>query len=89
MNQVASAEWAQLDPLAMVGGPSGGLSDDVTTGGLGSSGVLPKTHLASVDHPLAWFALFAAVTFGFIGASTHLRVGPFRAARPSRAGPGR
>lgn len=72
-------DWAQLDPLTMIGGPTGGLSDDVTTGGLGSSGIFPQAHPASPDHPLFWFAVLAGVTLGAIGASTHLRVGPFRA----------
>jgi len=71
--------WTQLDPLALIGGPTGGVSDDVTTGGLGSSGVLPTHSPAHPDHPLFWFAVFAGVTLGLIGASTHLRVGPFSA----------
>lgn len=71
--------WTQLDPLAMIGGPTGGVSDDVTTGGLSGSGISPVSHPASPDHPLFWFGLIAGVTLGLIGASTHLRVGPFRA----------
>lgn len=74
-----ASAWAQLDPLTAIGGPSGGISDDITTGGLGSSGVLPTSSLAHPDHPLFWFAAIAGVTFGLIGASTHLRVGPFKA----------
>lgn len=31
------------------------------------------------DSPLFWFGMLAAVTFGLIGASTAVRVGPFRA----------
>lgn len=70
--------WDQLNPFAMLGGPTGGLADDVTTGGL-AAGVSGVPHPASPDHPLFWFAAFAGVTLGLIGASTHLRVGPFRA----------
>lgn len=32
------------------------------------------------DNPLFWFGALAAVTFGFIGASTAVRLGPFKAA---------
>ena len=71
--------WDQLNPLAQVGGPTGGLSDDITTGGLGASGVLPTSAVLHPDHPFFWFAMFGAVTFGLIGASTHLRVGPIKA----------
>lgn len=71
--------WDQLNPLAMVGGPTGGVSDDVTTGGLGATGILPASSPIHPDHPLFWFAAFAAVTLGLIGGSTHLRVGPFKA----------
>ena len=71
--------WDELNPLALVGGPTGGLSDDITTGGLGSSGVLPMSSAFHPDHPFFWFATFAAVTFGLIGASTHVRIGPFKA----------
>lgn len=31
------------------------------------------------DSPLFWFGMLAAVTFGLIGASTAVRVGPFKA----------
>jgi hypothetical protein len=71
--------WDLLNPLAMVGGPTGGLSDDITTGGLGSSGILPSASVMHPDHPFFWFAAIAAATFGLVGASTHLRVGPFKA----------
>lgn len=74
-----SSAWAQLDPLTMIGGPTGGLSEDVTTGGLGASAVQSMSSVAHPDHPFFWFALIAGVTVGLIGASTHLRVGPFRA----------
>jgi hypothetical protein len=30
------------------------------------------------DSPLFWFGMLAAVTFGLIGASTTVRLGPFR-----------
>lgn len=30
------------------------------------------------DNPLFWFGMLAAVTFGLIGASTAVRVGPFK-----------
>ncbi len=71
--------WAQLDPLAMVGGPVGGVSDDVTTGGLGASGILPATSQFHPNHPMFWFGGLLLVTVGLIGGSTHLRVGPFKA----------
>ena len=71
--------WDQLNPLALIGGPTGDLSDDVTTGGLGASGILPTAHPLHPDHPLFWFGVIAGVTLGAIGASTHLRVGPFKA----------
>lgn len=32
------------------------------------------------DSPLFWFGLVLATTFGLIGASTSIRVGPFKAA---------
>lgn len=32
------------------------------------------------DSPLFWFGVLTAVTLGLIGASTSLRVGPFKAA---------
>lgn len=32
------------------------------------------------DSPLFWFGAVLAVTFGLIGASTSIRVGPFKAA---------
>lgn len=32
------------------------------------------------DSPLFWFGVLAAVTLGLIGASTQIRVGPFKAA---------
>lgn len=72
-------DWSQISPLAAVGGPTGGLSDDITTGGLGNVTVLPIQKALHPDHPFFWFAALGAVTFGLIGASTHLRVGPFRA----------
>lgn len=71
--------WDQLNPLTLIGGPSGGVSDDVTTGGLGSSGILPKAPAMSPDHPLFWFGAILAVTLGLIGTTNHVRVGPFRA----------
>lgn len=71
--------WAQLDPLAMVGGPVGGVSDDVTTGGLGASGILPAQSRFHPDHPMFWFGAVLLVTVGLVGGSTHLRVGPFKA----------
>jgi hypothetical protein len=74
-----SIPWSQLDPMAMVGGISGDVSDDVATGGLSSAQVSPQTHPLHPDHPFFWFAAFAAVTIGAVGASTHLRVGPFKA----------
>lgn len=71
--------WDDISPLSQVGGPLGGLSDDVTTGGLGSTGILPIKSVLHPDHPLFWFGTIALVTFGLIGGSTHLRVGPFKA----------
>ena len=68
----------QMDPLVLLGGPVG-VSDDVTTGGLGSSGIVANPAPWSPDHPLFWFGAVAAFTVGLIGASTHLRVGPFKA----------
>lgn len=76
---MASNVWAQLDPLAMIGGPSGGAADDVTTGALGASAITPITSVLHPDHPFFWFALVAGATIGLVGASTHLRVGPARA----------
>ena len=32
------------------------------------------------DNPLFWFGVLGAVTFGLIGASTAVRVGPFKGA---------
>jgi hypothetical protein len=75
----STIDWDQLDPLAMIGGPTGGLSDDVTHGGMGSAGILPQHPAFHPAHPFFWFAVIAGVTFGAIGASTHLRVGPFKA----------
>jgi len=34
----------------------------------------------SPDNPLFWFGLVLGVTFGLVGASTSLKVGPFKAA---------
>jgi hypothetical protein len=73
------AVWEQINPLSLVGGPSGGASEDVTVGGLGASQVLPATHPLSPDHPLFWAFVIIGVTVGLIGVSTHMRVGPFRA----------
>lgn len=67
--------WTELDPLAAVGGPSGGLSDDVTTGGLGRSGILPNTSVFHPDHPMFWFGAFLLGGLVLIGTSHHLHVG--------------
>lgn len=76
---MASNIWAQLDPLAQVGGPTSGISPDVATGTMGSAGIIAMSPVHSPAHPFFWFAVIAGVTFGLVGASTHLRVGPFRA----------
>lgn len=67
--------WAELDPLSLVGGPAGGLSDDVTTGGLGGSGILPNTSVFHPDHPMFWFGGALLITGLLIGTSHHLHVG--------------
>lgn len=77
------ATWDELDtgwaPIAQIGGMTPGLSTDVKSGGLGTAGISINTGVAHLDHPFFWFAALAAVTFGLIGGSTHLRVGPFKA----------
>lgn len=70
--------WAELDPMTQIGGITHGVSTDVSTGGLSSAQTAAKMSVTSLDHPLMIFAVVAAATFGLIGASTHLRAGPFK-----------
>lgn len=70
--------WAMLDPMASFAPMTPGLSTDVSSGGLSSAGILTKSGRTSPQDPLFWFAVIVASTLGLVGASTHLRVGPFK-----------
>lgn len=72
------SNWSSFDPLASLGVNFTDQSDQntSTTSHTASSSAPPWSH----ENALFWFAAFGAVTFGLIGASTHLRVGPFKAA---------
>ena len=75
-----SSFWQAINPMVpQAATVTSGSADDVTTGALGQIGITSPGAVMHPDHPLFWFAGFAAVTLGLIGASTHLRVGPFRA----------
>lgn len=79
--------WERTGPYHQLGSRPAGM----VAGGPGTmGGSLDGVNGASVidrhgpqpwhpDNPLFWFGLLAAVTFGFIGASTHVRVGKVRA----------
>jgi hypothetical protein len=71
--------WSAINPMSTgTGTVTNGTSTDVASGGLGQVGLSQATATLNPQHPLFWFGAFAAVTLGLIGASTHLRVGPFR-----------
>jgi hypothetical protein len=72
------ASWAQLDPMASFAPMVPGVSTDVGAGALGSAGIVSQVPRTSHEDPMFWFGLVLAVTLGFVGASTHLRVGPFK-----------
>lgn len=74
----SDTSWALLDPMASFAPMTPGLSTDVSSGGLGSAGIVSKAPRTSPEDPLFWFAVIAGVTLGLVGASTHLRVGPFK-----------
>lgn len=70
--------WDEINPWASIGGTATEPAPDVTHGGLGQVGINRAVSALSPEHPLFWFGAVAAVSLGLIGASTHLRVGPFR-----------
>lgn len=72
--------WAALDPMASFAPMVPGLSTDVATGGMAGAGIVSVPGRASPDNPLFWWGALLAVTLGLVGASTHLRVGPFKVA---------
>jgi len=63
--RLGATSTAPLDPLASVAGPS---PKD-----------LQASSLLSLRNPVTIFGLFAAVTFGLIAVSSHVRVGKARA----------
>jgi hypothetical protein len=72
--------WSAVNPMnGDQSTISTGQSEDVAVGGLGQIGLRQVTSTLSPQHPMFWFGCFALVTVGAIGASTHLRVGPFKA----------
>lgn len=77
-------DWAHTGPAALLGtrppetvpGTGGGLGSlTAATASLNDAGAKPW----HPDSPLFWFGGLLAVTLGLIGASTSIRVGPFRA----------
>lgn len=76
------SSWAQLDPMASFTADIpdvAGVSTDVAVGGLGIAGVSPQAGRFSPDNPMFWVLVIGGCTFGLIGVSTHLRLGPFKA----------
>lgn len=81
--------WAQMTPFNLVGltaqAPQAAHAGATTAipGVARSSGpalVGGTTKPWHPDSPLFWFGVIAAATFGLIGASTSVRVGPAKAA---------
>lgn len=83
--QVARGGYDTVDPYNLLGAkpaamvPSGTTPSPIAavTGSLLDRGDGKPWH---PDNGLFWFGVIAATTLGLIGASTSLRVGPFRAA---------
>lgn len=69
-----------VKPASMVGKPSSGGMPSGFDGSIGPSmaeaGTVKPWH---PDSPLFWFGMLLATTLGLIGASTAIRVGPFKA----------
>jgi hypothetical protein len=70
--------WQALDPMASFATMVPGVSTDVAAGGMQSAGVVSVAGRGSPDNPMFWWGALLAVTLGLVGASTHLRVGPFK-----------
>ncbi len=71
--------WDELNPMSLVGiNPGAPQAPDVTTGQLSQTAVAVTKSGLHPDNALLWFGGILAVTLGLIGASAHLRVGPFR-----------
>jgi hypothetical protein len=74
-----SAFFAAADPWSPGASfSSGGIGADVSTGQLGQVAISGAPSVAHPDHPFFWFALIAAATVLVVGASTSIKVGPFR-----------
>jgi hypothetical protein len=74
-----SAFFAAADPWAPGASFSaGGVGADVRTGQLGQAAISASPSVAHPDHPFFWFAVIAAATALVVGASTSIKVGPFR-----------
>ncbi len=77
--------WDAIDPFHLLGAKSGEMLSAAQP-----AGAMPTATRSSLDansdkpwhpdSPLFWFGALLAVTFGLIGASTTVRVGPFKAA---------
>ncbi len=79
--------WERFDPLHIYGvRPPGAANGTVVEPMPGMEGNAGPSLLEAAgdrpwhpDSPLFWFGILLATTFGLIGASTAIRVGPFRA----------
>jgi hypothetical protein len=75
-----SSFWDSVDPNNQPASGNPGAADtDVAVGGLGQIGISQVRSRLSPQHPLFFFGAIAAATFGLIGVSTHVHVGPFKA----------
>ena len=71
------SNWASFDPMASLGVDFTDKSDANTSTTSHTTSATP--HPMHPDNAMFWFGALAAVTFGLIGVSTHLRFGPLKA----------
>ena len=78
-------DWQNLDPFHTLGlnpaqSADAGVQSIPSVGRSAGPGLLNgHTKPWHPDNPLFWFGSVALVTFGLIGASTQIRIGPLKA----------